>query len=146
VYCEAFSEHVVDEKVAEECVAFDPIPANVITEWEPRPDLTVVGFEPADVPMILTASSNTSTEVQMSMSRHPTSTWTATVMSSVPARPAVESEPEPAAELVRLCEAFLKERHTTLYGQVFEIISPKGRAHAASWLAEQITAITQVKT
>ncbi len=41
-------------------------------------------------------------------------------------------------ELVAACDRWLAEQHVTLWGQPFEVISPKGRAQASSWLAKQI--------
>lgn len=151
LYCESFGEFIADEKVAEECVAFDAIPANVITEWDKRPDLAVVGYTPdqsgVTFPSItLSSNTSTSTQVQISKSHHPTSTWVGGARNdSIRSALAQVEEPGPTTELVALCDAFLQTRHCTLYGEVFEIISPKGRAQAANWLAEQITAITQAK-
>lgn len=41
-------------------------------------------------------------------------------------------------ELIAACERYLADRHITLWGQPFEIISPRGRREAAVWLAQQV--------
>lgn len=39
------------------------------------------------------------------------------------------------------CDRYLKSLHCTLWGEPFEVISPKGRAQAAAWLAKQIAGV-----
>lgn len=108
LFCMTYREMIDDERVALECVAFDPIPSNIITDHGPKPEL-----EPAVRPKL---------------------------------REQVDEvvAAAPAPELVAACDAYLRLRHCTLFGQVFEIISPRGRAEAAEWLATQITAINFV--
>lgn len=48
---------------------------------------------------------------------------------------------KPTATLLAQCEAYLSGRACTLWGQAFEIISPKGRAEAAEWLAQQVAGV-----
>ena len=40
--------------------------------------------------------------------------------------------------LVDMCDRYLANRNCVLWGQPFEIVSPKGRREAAEWLATQI--------
>lgn len=43
--------------------------------------------------------------------------------------------PEDKADLTALCDGYLSGLHTTLWGEVHEVVSPRGRAEAATWLA-----------
>ena len=43
--------------------------------------------------------------------------------------------------LTDMCEAYLAQRHCVLWGEPFEIITPKGRRDAAEWLAAQIAGL-----
>ena len=43
--------------------------------------------------------------------------------------------------LTDMCEAYLAKRHCVLWGEPFEIITPKGRRQAAEWLAAQIAGL-----
>lgn len=118
LFCMTFHEIIPDEKVAMECVAFqEGVISSVLTEWGAAP---IIKVSPESV------------------------TAAAAEIKALARRPEVaEVVPEPPApELVATCDEFLKSRHCTLWGEVFEVISPKGRAQAALWLAEQITAIT----
>lgn len=43
--------------------------------------------------------------------------------------------------LVDMCDRYLAARHCVLWGEPFEIITPRGRRQAAEWLAEQINGL-----
>lgn len=44
-------------------------------------------------------------------------------------------------DLVDMCEQYLSNRHCVLWGEPFEIVTPKGRREAAEWLAAQIAGL-----
>lgn len=44
-------------------------------------------------------------------------------------------------DLVEMCDAYLENRHCVLWGEPFEIVTPKGRQEAAEWLATQIAGL-----
>lgn len=44
-----------------------------------------------------------------------------------------------------MCDQYLSSLHCTLWGQPFEIISPKGRAQAVAWLADTLEGLAAVK-
>ena len=45
------------------------------------------------------------------------------------------------ADLIDMCEQYLANRHCVLWGEPFEIITPRGRRDAAEWLATQIAGL-----
>ncbi len=54
-----------------------------------------------------------------------------------------ETEEEKTRRLLEeRCDGYLVGLHCTLWGQPFEIISPKGRAEAVAWLADTIEGLT----
>jgi hypothetical protein len=53
----------------------------------------------------------------------------------------VASTAEDLKDLTDMCEAYLAKRHCVLWGEPFEIITPKGRREAAEWLATQIAGL-----
>ncbi len=116
VYCRQFSDDIADETVAVDCVAWDPLPSY-------RPPAQENGHRPE----VANAA------IREALRLPPK----AEVVDALVAK-------TPAAELVATCEEYLRLRHCTLFGQVFEIISPRGRAEAAEWLATQITAINNL--
>lgn len=119
VFCRLYTEDIADESVAEECVGWDPLPSYQRTIQSQN------GLE-------LQPATKASESVLSLVGQKRTLT-----VDEVVAAP-------PAAELVAACETYLGVRHTVLWGQVFEVISPRGRAEAAEWLAQQITAINYV--
>lgn len=46
--------------------------------------------------------------------------------------------PEDKETLVDACDRYLANLHCVLWGEPFEIITPRGRNEAAEWLAEQV--------
>lgn len=48
-------------------------------------------------------------------------------------------------DLIAACERYLEARHITLWGEPFEIISPRGRRQAAVWLAEQVHGLSAIR-
>ncbi len=114
VFCRLYTEDIGDETVAVECVGWDPLPSYQRTVQSSN------GSVPA----------NDLIRAALAMPMPLT-------VDEVVAAP-------PAPDLVAACETYLELRHTVLWGQVFEVISPRGRADAAEWLAQQITAINYV--
>ncbi len=45
--------------------------------------------------------------------------------------------------LEETCEAYLRDRHTVLWGEAFEILTTNGRAEAARWLARQVRGVQE---
>jgi hypothetical protein len=44
-------------------------------------------------------------------------------------------------DLVGMCDRYLAKRRCVLWGEPFEIVTPKGRQEAAEWLATQISGL-----
>lgn len=122
VFCRLYTEDIPDETVAEECVGWDPLPRYQRTLQSTN---GTESPEPAEPPLSFPSI------------RYPPPKAVPQTVDEVVAAP-------PSPELVAACETYLEVRHTVLWGQVFEVISPKGRAEAAEWLAQQITAINYV--
>ncbi len=47
--------------------------------------------------------------------------------------------------LEKVCDRYLHSLHCTLWGQPFEIISPKGRAQAVQWLADTLETMARME-
>lgn len=116
VFCVEYQEPVHDERgAAADCPTFEGEPPVVAGNGTPppqRPEVTHVVEVVAKV-----ASENGGRGV-----------WTV-------------STAEDLDGLTDMCEAYLTKRHCVLWGEPFEIITPKGRREAATWLATQIAGL-----
>jgi len=121
VYCLEFREDIPNENVAQDCVAYEEaVPSSHVVSLNgrspsPRPAV-------ADIDVLVKDRAMPRPKVQVDE---------------------VVAE-EPAPELVAACESYFEARHCVLWGMPFEVITPKGRAEAADWLARQITGVGYV--